>query len=155
MVYGSVAAINPPKASMSFVVDNSISGSYTPSGDMSADVHHQALWASPTMSNGSHTLVITQTAAQPSGVIYLDYFLYNTSSTAVDAYFIDDRDARIAYTGGWRQFGSDTDFQHTSQGSSSKGDSFAVHFEGARLCSTGPLITQVVFQGSQYRCTVG
>lgn len=155
MVYGSVAAINPPKASMSFVVDNSISGSYTPSGDMSADVHHQALWASPTMSNGSHTLVITQTAAQPSGVIYLDYFLYNTSSTAVDAYFIDDRDARIAYTGGWTQFGFDADFQHTSQGSSSKGDSFAVHFEGARLCSTGPLITQVVFQGSQYRCTVG
>ncbi|KAJ7342958.1 hypothetical protein DFH08DRAFT_650820, partial [Mycena albidolilacea] len=64
VVYGSVAAINPPKASMSFVVDNSVSGSYTPSGNMSADVHHQALWASPTMSNGSHTLVITQTAAQ-------------------------------------------------------------------------------------------
>ncbi|KAF8215361.1 hypothetical protein K438DRAFT_775011 [Mycena galopus ATCC 62051] len=129
-IYGTVAAQTSPQASLTFRVDNSITGTYTALDGMTSDVHHQELWMSPSLTNGSHTLVITQTAAQTVGVIFLDYFLYNTSSTAVDAYFIDDRDARITYSPPWRLFGSDPDFMHTSQGSTQSGDSFSLQFKG-------------------------
>ncbi|KAJ6585658.1 hypothetical protein B0H19DRAFT_1016738 [Mycena capillaripes] len=139
IVYGTVGARTAPHASMNFLLDNSITGSYTPPNDMDSDIHHEPLWTSPSIANGSHTLVITQTAtqSQPAGEIYLDYLMYNTTSTSVGAYFIDDRDARIKYTGGWRLFGSDPDFQHTSQGSSSTGDSFSLEFEGKSISFYG------------------
>ncbi|KAJ7436059.1 hypothetical protein B0H11DRAFT_2111692 [Mycena galericulata] len=136
-VYGTIAAVNPPNASMSFVLDGSITGSYIPVNGMSADIHHTALWESPALSDGSHTLVITQTAAQTAPVIFLDYFEYNTTSTAVSAYFIDDRDSRITYTPPWAFFGSDGDFQHTSQGSNAMGDSFSLAFEGKAVSFYG------------------
>ncbi|KAF7359833.1 hypothetical protein MVEN_00708700 [Mycena venus] len=137
-VYATVAAINPPQSSLSFLVDNSISGTYTPPGNLESDVHHQELWTSPTLSDGTHTLVITQTTAQ-NAVIYLDYFLYNTTSTSVAAYFIDDRDPRIKYTGGWRELESEGYFKHTSQGSSTKGDSLSFTFEGTAISFYGAI----------------
>ncbi|KAJ7819775.1 hypothetical protein B0H14DRAFT_3876539 [Mycena olivaceomarginata] len=59
--------------------------------------------------------------------------MYNTSSSTVHPYFIDDRDPRIKYTAAWRKFGSDPDFQHTSQGSTFAGDSFSLQFEGKSI----------------------
>ncbi|KAJ6571145.1 hypothetical protein B0H19DRAFT_936373, partial [Mycena capillaripes] len=79
-VYGSVAA-NAPQASLSFTVDNPLTGSYSSPQDGSGQ-YHEALWSSPTMTDGSHTLVITQTSAQSSGVIYLDYLMYDTTSSS-------------------------------------------------------------------------
>ncbi|KAJ7615643.1 hypothetical protein DFH06DRAFT_123673 [Mycena polygramma] len=139
-VYGSVAVRTAPHASLSFVVDNSITGTYAVPTDIAADVHHVALWASPALANGSHTLVMTQTGVQAdpgNGEIFLDYLLYDTTSTSVGAYFIDDRDPRITYTPAWRQFGSDEDFQHTSQGSTSTGDSLSLQFEGKGISFYG------------------
>lgn len=107
-----------------------MASSYTPPSGLTAAIHHVPFWTSPAMSNGTHTLIITQTAAQAGGIIFLDYIQYNTTSTSVGAYFIDDRDPRITYTPPWRQFGSDEDFQHTSQESTSPGDSFSFTFEG-------------------------
>ncbi|KAJ7819770.1 hypothetical protein B0H14DRAFT_1352172 [Mycena olivaceomarginata] len=89
------------------------------------------------MNEGSHTIVITQIAAQTAGVIFLDYIMYNTSSSTVHPYFIDDRDPRIKYTAAWRKFGSDPDFQHTSQGSTFAGDSFSLPFEGKSISYYG------------------
>jgi hypothetical protein len=114
---------------LTFSVDGSISGTYTPP-TLTADIHHEPLWMSPTLSRGSHDLVITQTAAQAEGVIFLDYIMYNTTSTSMP-YFIDDRDPRITYTPPWTQEGSDQDFQHTVQRTSTAGDSFSLEFEGA------------------------
>jgi hypothetical protein len=122
---------NPSNASLGFLVDNSLTGSYTPTPS-GTGLFHQALWTSPTLSDSSHTLVITQTTAQASGVIFLDYIQYNTSLGAGGTtYFIDDRDPRIIYTPAWRQFGSENDFQHTSSESTNPGDSFSLEFEGA------------------------
>jgi hypothetical protein len=148
-VFGTVAAKNPPQASLSFVVDNSITGTYTAPDDLPSDIHHEALWTSPTMNEGSHTIVITQIAAQTAGVIFLDYIMYNTSSSTVHPYFIDDRDPWIKYTAAWRKFGSDPDFQHTSQGSTFAGDSFSLPFEGKcqRLPVRSSSLTDL--QGSQ------
>ncbi|KAJ6624643.1 hypothetical protein B0H10DRAFT_2212436 [Mycena sp. CBHHK59/15] len=108
-VYGTVAAINPPLASLGFAIDGAASGTYTPA-NLTSDVHHEALWTSPTLSSGSaHTL----------------YLMYSTTSTAVRTYFVDDRDPRIMYSPPWQPLGSDEDFQHTSQASSNAGDSFS------------------------------
>ncbi|KAJ7912897.1 hypothetical protein B0H13DRAFT_2005851 [Mycena leptocephala] len=139
-VYGTVAALNlSPQVSMSFVVDGSVTGTYTPPNNMTADIHHEPLWTSPSSSlnNDSHTLVIKQTAAASGGVIFLDYIIYSTTSTSVSSYFIDDRDARIQYTPAWRLFGSEGDFQHTSQASTSMGDRFSLKFDGKAISFYG------------------
>ncbi|KAF7341651.1 hypothetical protein MSAN_02063100 [Mycena sanguinolenta] len=138
-VYATVAAVNPPDATVVFVVDNSISGTYTPPGNMTSDIHHQELWTSPTLADGTHTLVITQTQAQQAGVIFFDYFLLNTSSTAVKAYFVDDTDERIQYSAGWNQFASEADFGHSLHGSSAAGDSFSFQFEGKSISMWGAI----------------
>ncbi|KAJ7210581.1 hypothetical protein B0H12DRAFT_979339, partial [Mycena haematopus] len=75
-VFGTVGAISPPQASLSFLVDNSITGTYTPPNNLASNIHHEALWTSPTLNDSSHTLVITQTTAQSVGVIFLDYMMY-------------------------------------------------------------------------------
>jgi hypothetical protein len=111
------------------VVDNSVTGTYT-TPTLTSDIHHEALWTSPTMHKGSHTIVITQTAAQSAGVIFLDYIMYNTISSTVHPYFIDDRDLRIKYSTTWKKFGSESNFQHSSEGSTFAGDSFSLQFEG-------------------------
>ncbi|KAJ7290054.1 hypothetical protein C8J57DRAFT_1610483 [Mycena rebaudengoi] len=100
-VYGSVSRRKPPQPSMTFTIDgsSSLSGSFTPANEVFQ--YHQALWTSPTLSSGTHTIVVTQNAvgqnsvAAPRGGIWLDYFLYTTASTAVKSYVIDDADARI------------------------------------------------------------
>jgi hypothetical protein len=47
-------------------------GEYEPVG-LTTDIHHEAIWTSPTISSGSHTLTITQSTAQSLGVLFLDY----------------------------------------------------------------------------------
>ncbi|KAJ7237800.1 hypothetical protein C8J57DRAFT_1566670 [Mycena rebaudengoi] len=141
-VYGTVAAWNPPLASWEFAIDGAKVGEYEPVG-LTADIHHEAIWTSPTIASSSHTLTITQSAAQSLGVLFLDYLMYTTSA-AVNAYFIDDRDPRITYTPSWRRFGSDPDFQHTSQGSTSAGDKFSFEFEGEFDLENPSLFTAVV-----------
>ncbi|KAK7049134.1 hypothetical protein R3P38DRAFT_2872826 [Favolaschia claudopus] len=138
-IFGTVAAKTSPQASLDFSIDNSSSGIYTPPSNMSSDIHHEALWVSPPLNDGSHTLVITQTAAETQGEIYLDYIMYNTTSSSVRSHFIDDRDPRIIYTPAWRKLSSELDFQHTSQGSSSKGDTFSLRFEGKAVSFYGDI----------------
>ncbi|KAJ7059614.1 hypothetical protein C8F01DRAFT_989205, partial [Mycena amicta] len=75
-VYGTVAS-GSTQASMSFSVDDGLStGSYTPPSGLTAYIHHELLFASPSLDNAEHTLVITQTLAQAHGVIYFDFLTY-------------------------------------------------------------------------------
>ncbi|KAJ6570992.1 hypothetical protein DFH09DRAFT_1313005 [Mycena vulgaris] len=97
----------------------------------SRQVHHGAMGAGP------HTLVITQTVAQDQGIIYLDYLMYNTSSTSVSSYFIDDSDPAITYTPAWPAVASQDYFQHTARQSTSAGDSFSLHSEGKAISYHG------------------
>jgi hypothetical protein len=104
---------------------------------MTSDLHHEPFWGSPPLGDGEHTLVITQTQAMAASVIYLDYIMWNTTSVAVPAYFIDDRDPRVTYKPAWRLFGSDPDLMHTSQGSSKGGDLLSLQFEGTAISHYG------------------
>ncbi|KAK7000361.1 hypothetical protein R3P38DRAFT_2561495 [Favolaschia claudopus] len=146
-VFGTVAASDSPQASMTFLVDGIIGGTFTPPSNTTSTIHHEALWVSPALNDGSHTLVITQTAAQTQGEIFLDYIMYDTTSSSVRSYFIDDRDPRIIYTPAWRKFGSDVDFQHTSQGSTSAGDSFRLEFEGEDILAVFAIGKSISFYG--------
>ncbi|KAJ7717019.1 hypothetical protein B0H16DRAFT_1740861 [Mycena metata] len=138
--YATVAAVNPPNASMSFSVDNSIRGAYTPDG-ITVTTPHSLLWQSPIMNDTSHTLIITQTAAQSGGVIFFDYLLYNTTvSTNVHSFFIDDSDPRITYTGGWNEDLQDDEFQHTLHSSTKVGDSLSFQFVGKSIAMYGDLV---------------
>lgn len=108
---------------MRFSIDGQESDSYV--ANVPSTVHHEALWSSPTLSDSSHTLVMTQDGPMDTngGVIFLDYFLYNASASTVSegkTLFIDDRDPRIIYDANWRLFGSDPDFQHTTHGKSQR-----------------------------------
>ncbi|KAJ7185356.1 hypothetical protein C8R46DRAFT_1060229 [Mycena filopes] len=138
-VYATVAAVNPPNASMSFAVDNSITGTYTPEG-VTTGTPHSLLWQSPAMDDASHTLIITQTAAQSGGVIFVDYLLYNTTSTAVRSYLVDDSDTRVTYTGNWEEVWTDDNMQHTSHGSTNAGDSLSLKFEGSSIFVYGDTV---------------
>ncbi|KAF7342421.1 hypothetical protein MVEN_01831100 [Mycena venus] len=135
-VYGTLPSGNASRP-LTFVVDNAISGAFENEGNLPTDTHHVELWASPALSNSKHTLVITQPTTLG---VFLDYFLYNTTSTSgVGSYFIDDRDPRITYTPAWRQDDSEIYFQNTAQASASPGDSFSVAFEGKAISFFGPV----------------
>ncbi|KAJ6552751.1 hypothetical protein B0H19DRAFT_1236017 [Mycena capillaripes] len=85
--YSTVPGGSVPRT-LAFSVDNSIPGSYN-TLQLANYIHHVPLWSSPTMRNGTHTLVIIQETNDGVNV-YMDYFMYNTTSTSVGAYFIDD-----------------------------------------------------------------
>ncbi|KAJ7055759.1 hypothetical protein C8F01DRAFT_1157620, partial [Mycena amicta] len=130
-VYGTIPAnVDPSTGALSFVIDNSIQGSFQPT-TAASDLHHQGLWTSPPLSSGSHTLVITTrtTSAGKCGV-YLDYITFTTTSKDVPAYFIDDRESRIAYQPAWVQEGSEQDFMGTSQRIPGAGSKLTLEFEG-------------------------
>ncbi|KAJ6512722.1 hypothetical protein C8R45DRAFT_325764 [Mycena sanguinolenta] len=133
-VFGSIRATFAPTASMNFVVDGGPSGTYI-AGSVTNTIRHIPLWVSPSLNEGPHTLVITQgeaMAAPTLGPIFLDYIVYNTTSSTTGPYFIDDSDTRVTYNpaSGWQNIQSDPDFQHTSHASTSAGNSFVLQFEG-------------------------
>ncbi|KAJ7717018.1 hypothetical protein B0H16DRAFT_448431 [Mycena metata] len=137
-VYSTLAAQKTPNVTMSFAVDTTTTGTFTvPS--LTSDVHHQSIWASPILENGTHTLVITQTEAQSACVVYLDYILYQTTSDTAGPYFIDDTDPRITYTPSWTSAGLDYDFLHSTHGSVGEGDSFSFTFEGRAISFFGDI----------------
>ncbi|KAJ7033809.1 hypothetical protein C8F04DRAFT_1103449 [Mycena alexandri] len=132
-VYATVPGDTLPR-NLAFLVDNSISGTFNSPHPVN-NTHHFAVWSSPTLSNATHTLVITQ---ETSAGVFLDYFLYNTTSTSA-TYFIDDRDPRITYTPAWSQNNSEAYFQQTSQQSTSAGDAFSFSFEGTSISVHAPV----------------
>ncbi|KAK7049176.1 hypothetical protein R3P38DRAFT_3620876 [Favolaschia claudopus] len=146
-VYGTIGARNiTTQPTWTFTVDGSLLGTFTPTQGMTADVHHQALWTSPSLSlnDGTHNLVIQQTSATTTGVLFLDYIMFTTTSASVSAYFVDDRDTRIQYSPAWQFFGSDGDFQHTSQASRAQGDSLTLQFDGKSISFYGGVTSTTV-----------
>ncbi|KAJ7038033.1 hypothetical protein C8F04DRAFT_1091137 [Mycena alexandri] len=138
-VYGTIAAEKAPNATMSFAVDKTTTGTFVPPSGLTSDVHHQTLWASPVLGNGTHTLVITQTEAQAACVLFLDYILYQTTSDTGGPYFIDDSDPSITYGASWTPAGSEYDFLHSTHGSTAVGATFSYTFQGKQISLYGDL----------------
>ncbi|KAK6995826.1 hypothetical protein R3P38DRAFT_3425365 [Favolaschia claudopus] len=148
-VYGTIGIRNlTTQPTWAFVVDGSVLGKFTPTQGMSANVHHQALWTSPSLSvnDGLHKLVIKQTTNTTVSVIYLDYIMFNTTTTSasVAAYFVDDRDSRVRYSPAWQFYGLEGDLHHTSQASRVQGDSLTLQFEGKSVSFYGGVTSSTV-----------
>ncbi|KAK7000328.1 hypothetical protein R3P38DRAFT_1844736 [Favolaschia claudopus] len=138
-VYGTIGARNATQPTWTFTVDGVSLGSFTPMQGLTDNVYHQAIWTSPSLSldDGPHDLVIKQTSNTTTAALFLDYIMFATNSASVSAYFVDDRDAQIQYNPAWKLFGLDRDFQHTSQASQARGDSFTYQFEGKSISFYG------------------
>jgi hypothetical protein len=98
----------------------------------SSDMYHQLVFASATLEEGSHTLSIIHNSTGHVSTISLDYFLYNTTSTAGKTVFIDDSDPRIQYESGWVRGQDNNSFQHTVHTSQSSGSVMSFTFEGVQ-----------------------
>ncbi|KAJ7027409.1 hypothetical protein C8F04DRAFT_1266965 [Mycena alexandri] len=138
-VYSTIAAKDPPDAAMSFAVDKTTTGTFVPPSGATYDIHHRAVWASPVLEHGTHTLVITQTEAQSACVIFLDYITYQTTSDTAGPYFIDDSDPRITYSGSWTTAGAEYDFLHSTHGSTAAGATFSFTFQGQAISFYGDI----------------
>lgn len=130
-VYGSVGPGNGAK--MGFSIDQFPIILYIAPA-VSAPMFHQALWTSPTLPDGTHTLTITQNSTDPTNVIFLDYLIYTTESTAGKTLFIDDNDVRVQYSAGWSASSQDNRyFQQTLHASQVAGCWVSFTFEGLYL----------------------
>ncbi|KAJ7174091.1 hypothetical protein C8R43DRAFT_1058086 [Mycena crocata] len=142
-VYGTIgsgsSSINEG-ASMTFSIDGASPTPYTaPVVTQNTPLFHQSLWTSGPLAEGSHTLTMTVGPNQQS-IIYLDYLMYNTTSTAGKTVFIDDADPDIIYSLDWK--GVDPKFipvyfQHTGRVTPSSSSSISLSFEGTFVSLNG------------------
>ncbi|KAJ7111652.1 hypothetical protein C8R43DRAFT_1078998 [Mycena crocata] len=138
-VYGTVGNNNgdPASETMQFAID----GSSTPFSASAppTSLHHQLLYTSPDLQEGTHTLIVTQTGREHNDVIFLDYFLYTTTSTAGKTVFIDDNDPKLHYSSGWEVGSGDGMLQNTTHTSRTVGSELSFDFEGSSIKFNGPI----------------
>ncbi|KAJ6544681.1 hypothetical protein DFH09DRAFT_34653 [Mycena vulgaris] len=126
---------------MAFHVDQSPDIPYTAPATGSA-IKYQLLWTSDVLPEGPHTLFITITSSGTSHTsqnIFLDYFLYNTTSTAGKTLFLDDNDARVVYSSEWNASSSEGFFRNTVHVSKSPSSTVSLTFEGNYVSLYGPI----------------
>ncbi|KAJ7490753.1 hypothetical protein FB451DRAFT_1389518 [Mycena latifolia] len=125
---------------MKFSIDQSPNSSYTAPATEVA-LYHQLFWTSGLLSDGSHTLLITHMSlpGNQTGKIFLDYILYNTTSTAGKTLFVDDSDAHAEYSLGWNTTGGNGNFKQAAHLSTSAGSSVSLAFEGNFVSASGPV----------------
>ncbi|KAF8166127.1 hypothetical protein K438DRAFT_1617190 [Mycena galopus ATCC 62051] len=132
-VYGSIA---DGEAGLNFSIDGVVLASYQ-SPQVDHAIHNQLFWTSPPLTEASHQLVVTvnQDSSTDSSnrSIFLDYFIYNTTSTAGKTVLFDDSDANLAYSPDWQvNTASSSSLQGTEHVSTSAGASVSLSFEGER-----------------------
>jgi hypothetical protein len=137
-VYGTVAP-SSGQSRLNFSIDGTNVGFYqAPAGP--AAVNNQLFWTSPKFEEASHKLVITvdqdtslsQQVNPLNSTFFLDYFIYQTTSTAGKTVVIDDTDPSITYSPKWSTTNPDTRLEGTVHVSNSQLDGAwaAVSFNG-------------------------
>ncbi|KAJ3727702.1 hypothetical protein C8R42DRAFT_656282 [Lentinula raphanica] len=124
-----------------FNIDGSLTNFTSPGPTMDHNLYQQTLFTSPTLDDGNHTLIYTvETCNDTQPALWLDYLLYNTSTSPVigGTAFYDDRDSRIAYTGAWNSTSEDNSFRGTITGLEQNG-SLLFDFQGTSVQVFGRL----------------
>ncbi|KAJ7728577.1 hypothetical protein DFH07DRAFT_969802 [Mycena maculata] len=138
-VYGTVVGPNY-QTTMDFRVDRILAGFYGPAVTaVNTTTYHQLLWTSDVLVDGVHTLVITQNCSIQDRILFLDYFLYNTTSTSDETVFIDDDNPIVEYSAGWENLSLNEYFQHTAHVSSELECWVSLTFEGDFVALYGPV----------------
>ncbi|KAJ6511172.1 hypothetical protein C8R45DRAFT_1207865 [Mycena sanguinolenta] len=131
---------------LNFSIDGMDIGSFQPPpvpADNSGGLNNQLFWTSPVFNETSHTLVVTVDKDSSLGVLsatfFLDYFIYNTTSTAGKALLIDDTDASVTYSPGWQSSNDDSNsLEGTNHVSTSVESWAAASFNGTGISLFGP-----------------
>jgi len=125
--------------------------------------HNLLFWTSPVFPEASHRLVVTVDQDTSLGAsvnplnrtFFLDYFVYNTTSTAGKPVVIDDSDASVKYSTEWKAVNdSDSSLERTEHVSGAVGSAVALSFEGTQISLIGPssqkgFKASVIIDGSQ------
>ncbi|KAF8124025.1 hypothetical protein K438DRAFT_1893841 [Mycena galopus ATCC 62051] len=153
-VYGTIA---DGEAGLNFSIDGVVVGSYQ-SPEVDHVVHNLLFWTSPPLTEASHQLVVTvdqdSSTDASNRSIFLDYFIYNTTSTAGKTVLFDDSDAILSYSPDWQvNTDSDSSLRGTEHVSTSARASVALSFQGTQISFFGPsgqkgLQASVVIDGS-------
>jgi len=151
-VYATVGPSKGQGASMSFSLDEVPQTPFTAPGSTTSTTHHQLLWASGPLSESSHTLVITQNSQEEQ--IFLDYFLYNTTSTSGKSLFIDDSDLGVNYSTGWETQGSEEYFQQVARTCQGDQCSLSLTFEGDSFSIFGDVLPGDSVPGNTFNSSV-
>lgn len=125
------------------VLDGGTATSFTPSSTPASQTN-DLIFASDTLQDGNHTLLVTAGTSAP---IWVDYFLItpgtlspdtSTSSvsktTPTNVAIVDDQNPLIVYSGSWNRAGSSQEFDGTTSWSATQGSSLSFTFVGASSC---------------------
>jgi hypothetical protein len=135
VVFGTVRADG--QARMNFSIDDGrASGSFdVPESNRSAPAHNKLFWTSAALEEASHTLSIIvdhDSNLDNKQTLFLDYFVYTTTSTTRKSVLIDDSDTRVTYSQDWEaQNDSDGSLERTQHVSTSAGSWVSLAFEGS------------------------
>ncbi|KAF7298550.1 hypothetical protein MIND_00801700 [Mycena indigotica] len=142
-VFGTIAPGNG-QSSMDFSIDDGPATTFQPPPVPSTDkdgVHHQPLFASTALSEGSHTIRMTSSGSDISQ-IFLDYFLVRTTEVAGKKVFIDDADTNLGVVYGglssWAEAAGESYFGQGVHVTQTPGAWVAVTFQGTQLTLQGP-----------------
>ncbi|KAF7344155.1 hypothetical protein MVEN_01705700 [Mycena venus] len=155
MVFGTVR--DNGQAKMNFTIDNGgTSGSFDiPELSRSGPIHNKLFWTSPALEEAAHTLSIIvdhDSNLDNEQTLFLDYFVYTTTSTARKSVLIDDSDTRVTYSQDWdAQNNSDASLERTQHVSTSGGAWVSLTFEGTQISLIGTgSVASVVIDGSPW-----
>lgn len=117
----------------SFAIDDAEPQSVSqPTPESSSAAFQQMFYMSPALDDADHSLSINLLAADGTHYLWIDYMLYEASSSAASPshVIIDDSDARISYSGGWSAGGIDMDFNGTAHTTQKSGETATIIFNG-------------------------
>ncbi|KAJ6511175.1 hypothetical protein C8R45DRAFT_1207868 [Mycena sanguinolenta] len=156
-VYGTIG-VNPGLSSLTFSIDGADIGFYQAPVLVAEPAHNLLFWISPTFTEARHELIVTvdQNATQQNTILFLDYFIYTTTSTTGKTLLIDDADASVTYSpDGWESSNtSDSSLAGTQHVVSTSVGSWATtSFNGTGISIVGTppqtgFIASIVIDGS-------
>ncbi|KAF8158787.1 hypothetical protein K438DRAFT_2026036 [Mycena galopus ATCC 62051] len=138
-VYGTVASNG--SAGWNFSIDGRPSGAFIVT-EQSAPGNNIPFWNSSALEDAAHTLTIVvdhDSKISNARTLFLDYFVYNTTSTAEKSVLIDDSETVvITYSPDWQACNDcDSNLQRTQHVSGADGSSVALCFEGTQISLFG------------------
>jgi hypothetical protein len=121
-----------------FSIDSSVTQSYNAPVATQVE-YHQKFWVSPTLQNGSHTLIIAVSDETHPPRLFFDYFLCSLSAGSLQnqTLFIDDSDPQVQYQGDWLVNNSQSVFGGTIHINGGSPASAALYFKGHSISVFG------------------
>ncbi|KAF7362780.1 hypothetical protein MVEN_00627700 [Mycena venus] len=149
MVFGTVAGGG--QARMDFSIDGKPSGSFD-TQTLTGGGRNQRFFTSAALEDALHTLTLVDNDSNLEfRTLFLDYFVYTTTSTAGKLVLIDDTDTVLTYSPGWKAITNTTGSLESTQHVAPLTASWvALSFEGIRISLIGNgSVTSVVIDGSE------